>query len=81
MNSPFVTFEEAELNHLRDGMAKTFMEKMEWLEGAADFAEMIRANRFSRGEPVMDSNGGIFWNEEDYLGIPQEAKAVVTKAS
>lgn len=72
MGSPLVTFEEARLNHLRDGIAASFAEKMAWLEAACDLAETIRRNRFAKGEPVMDQTGRISWNEEEFLGIPRE---------
>ena len=73
MDSSAATFQDARLNHLREGMRKSFMERIEWLEGAGSLARTIRQRRFAAGLPVADSAGRIFWNEKDYLGIPQES--------
>jgi hypothetical protein len=72
MSSPLVTFEEARLNHLRNGMVTSFAEKMQWLEEACSFAEQMRKNRFARGEPVIDQVGRVSWSEEEYWDYPTE---------
>jgi len=50
--SPLVTFEEAELNTLRQGQALTAEEKLRWLEEAENLTLLIQQNRFRQGLPV-----------------------------
>ena len=71
--SPFVTFEEAEMNHLLDGMKMTAGEVLQWLEDAGDFARWTRSMIFEEGAPVTDHDG-MYWSEDEYLGIPEWAR-------
>jgi hypothetical protein len=50
--SPFVTFEEAELNTLRQGQALSAGEKLRWLEEAENLTITIQWNRARQGLPV-----------------------------
>lgn len=72
--NPLVTFEEAELEHLRAGMAATTDEVLQWLEDASEFSRMSRSMCFAEGAPVSDQDGNLYRSEEEYLGIPEWAR-------
>ena len=51
------TFEEAELNHLRDGLAASAVQRWQWLSAAMDFAVGVARRRAAQGEATLSTNG------------------------
>jgi hypothetical protein len=72
--NPLVTFDEAEMEHLRAGTRASAREILDWLEEASRFSRKARAACFAMGEPVIDGEGNVFWSEEEYLGVPEWAR-------
>lgn len=63
MSVPFPCgFEQAALNHVRDGLHTTVQQRWEWLCEAMEVAVANARRRAERGEITLDSNSRVWWS-------------------
>jgi len=65
MTSPLrCTFEDAELNHLRDALALSHAQRWQWLREAMDFGFSVAQQRAEQGLTTLGPNGDVLWSPE-----------------
>ncbi len=57
-------YREAELNHLRDGLAMTPAQRWQWLREAMDFGFQLARSRAAQGLITLGPNGEVLWSPE-----------------
>lgn len=57
-------YEQASLNHLRDGLAMTPAQRWQWLRETMDFCEQVARKRAEQGLTTLSASGKVLWSPE-----------------
>jgi hypothetical protein len=63
-----VTYQEAQLNHLRDALAMDVAQRWAWLREAMDFGFAIAQERARRGLVTLGPHGEVIWAPDTTVG-------------
>lgn len=58
------SYEDAALNHLRDGLAMTPAQRWQWLCATMDFCEQVARHRAAQGLTTLGASGRVLWSPE-----------------
>lgn len=56
------TFEDAEINHLRDALSLTPTARWQWLQQAMEFGASLARSRAKAGLSTFDCRGKLLWS-------------------
>lgn len=58
------SYEDAALNHLRDGVRATVEQRWNWLREAMEVAVANARQRAARGQVTLGPDGSVWWSPE-----------------